>query len=140
MKRYTKPIHVPRAMAHRSVDSSLALINVVFLLLVFLLVAGTLKPSLPEEFDWAETTADTGSGNIQGSLVLTRSGEVWFEGRQMDGEQLAAFLKGAAEETSRLSVQVDKRAKMEAVAALADRFRENGVTQLTLVTIEADRP
>ncbi|PVB63594.1 biopolymer transporter ExbD [Labrenzia sp. 011] len=140
MKRYTKPIHLPRAMAHRAADSSLALINVVFLLLVFLLVAGTLKPTLPEHFEWAETSSGTGNGSIQGSLVLVRSGEVWFEGERLEAAQLETFLQGVSDETDRLAVQVDKRAKMEAVAALADRLRANGIKHLTLVTIEADGP
>lgn len=140
MKRYTRPIHVPQVVKHRTADSSLALINVVFLLLLFLLVAGTLKPSLPDDFAWAETTADTGSGNIQGSLVLAQSGEVWFEGRQLDDAQIEAYLKDVAGVTDRLSVQVDKRSRMEAVAGLADRLRANGIRHLTLVTIEADQP
>ena len=53
MKRYTKPIHLQELKPHRRADSSLALINVVFLLLLFLLVSGTLRPPcrvLPEDF------------------------------------------------------------------------------------------
>ncbi len=139
MKRYTKPIHVPQVTGHRREDGSLALINVVFLLLLFLLVAGTLKPSLPEDFAWAETTVDTGSGNIQGSLVLTQEGEVWFEGRSLGEDDLRAFLESALSVSDRLSVQVDKRARMESVARLADRLKAGGVGHITLVTIEADR-
>lgn len=140
MKRYTKPIHLPQAMAHRSADSSLALINVVFLLLVFLLVAGTLKPTLPEGFAWAETTSEAGTGSIQGSLVLARTGEAWFEGERLDTAQLEAFVAKASEETDKLAVQVDKRTRMDAVAALANTLRANGIKHLTLVTVEADEP
>lgn len=140
MKRYTKPIHVPQVVKHRAADSSLALINVVFLLLMFLLVAGTLKPALPDDFSWAETTADTGSGNIQGSLVLAQTGEVWLEGRQLDAAQLDAHLAELTGVTDRLSIQVDKRTRMEAVAGLADKLRASGIRHLTLVTIEADQP
>ena len=50
MKRYTKPIHLQELKPHRRADSSLALINVVFLLLLFLLVSGTLRPPLPETY------------------------------------------------------------------------------------------
>ncbi len=139
MKRYTKPIHVPEVVRHRRVDASLALINVVFLLLLFLLVAGTLKPPLPEGFAWAETSSDTGSSNIQGSLVLTRTGDIWFEGRRLDEQELSAFLHKSAALSDRLAVQVDRHARMEAVAAFADRLRAGRFRHLTLVTIEADR-
>lgn len=140
MKRYTKPIHLPKPLEHRPADSALALINVVFLLLLFLLIAGTLRPPLPEDFEWAETTAEEGSGDIQGSLVLIRSGAVWVDGKPLDTEGAEEFLKSVAEETDRISIQVDRRAKMEDIADLADRLRANGLNHLTLVTIEADQP
>jgi len=138
MKRYTKPIHLPKPMPQRSDGSALALINVVFLLLLFLLVAGTLRPPLPEDFDWAETTSDSGRGDIQGSLVLTQSGEIWFEGGPRAQAEAEDVFRSIAEKTDRLSVQVDKRADIAAVARLANRLKEHGIERLTLVTIEAD--
>ena len=137
MKRYTKPIHLQELKPHRRADSSLALINVVFLLLLFLLVSGTLRPPLPEGFDWAETAQDTGSGNLQGSLVLDRDGAVWFEGERLDTAALLAFLDTVAETSPHLAVQVDKRARMEAVSALAARLKASGIRQVTLMTVEA---
>jgi biopolymer transport protein ExbD len=140
MKRYTKPIHVPEVISHRAADSSLALINVVFLLLLFLLVSGTLRPPLPEDFDWAETTAETGSSNIQGSLALAQNGEIWFQGAPLDDVEFQKFLGEAEGRTDRLTIQVDKRAKMEAVASLAAKFKSTGIKHLTLVTIEVNQP
>ena len=140
MKRYTKPIHLPKPLAHRPADSSLALINVVFLLLLFLLIAGTLRPPLPEDFEWAETNAEDGRGDIQGSLVLTRSGEIWFDGTRLDEEATNDLLQGLGEETDRMSIQVDKRSKIEKIAKLADKLRLHGFRHLTLVTIEAEQP
>jgi biopolymer transport protein ExbD len=140
MKRYTKPIHVPKVISHRAADSSLALINVVFLLLLFLLVSGTLRPSLPEDFDWAETTAETGSSNIQGSLALSQSGDIWFQGARLDDTQFQQFLGDAEVTTDRLTIQVDKRAKMEAIAKLAGKVKTSGIKHLTLVTIEVNQP
>jgi biopolymer transport protein ExbD len=137
MKRYTKPIHLQELKPHRKADSSLALINVVFLLLLFLLVSGTLRPPLPEGFDWAETVQDTGSGNLQGSLVLDQDGAVWFEGERFDAAALRSFLEQAARESPRLAIQVDKRAKMEAVSALADQLKASGIRQVSLMTVEA---
>jgi len=140
MKRYTKPIHLKEIISHRKADSSLALINVVFLLLLFLLVAGTLRPPLPEDFAWAETVNREGSSNIRGGLVLTRDGTLWVNGRQLDGKELDAHLKTALAASDSLTVQVDKRARMEAVAALAARARSSGLKGLSLVTVEAGGP
>lgn len=140
MKRYTKPIHVPKAIKHRAVDSSLALINVVFLLLLFLLVSGTLRPPLPDEFEWAETTAEEGSSDIQSSLVLTQSGKLWFAGSELDEDGLSDYLASKVDGAGPLSVQVDRRARMEYVAELARRLRSKGVRNLSFVTIETDQP
>jgi biopolymer transport protein ExbD len=140
MKRYTKPIHLQELSPHRRADSSLPLINVVFLLLLFLLVSGTLRPPLPEDFAWAETSRDEGTGNIRGGLVLTRNGQVWSEGQLLESGDLPAFLLQAARTSDLLTVQVDKRAAMEAVADLAAQARTSGISRLTLVTVEADGP
>ncbi|MBN9670386.1 ExbD/TolR family protein [Roseibium aggregatum] len=140
MKRYTKPIHLPKTMPQRSDNSALALINVAFLLLLFLLVAGTLRPPLPEDFAWAETSTGSGQGDIQNGLVLTKTGDLWFEGRLLSVEETEDLLKAIAANAERVSVQVDKRAEMAAVAGLADRLRGHGVKELSLVTIEADGP
>jgi len=140
MKRYTKPIHLQELIPHRKADSSLALINVVFLLLLFLLVSGTLRPSLPEDFAWAETSNREGASNIRGGLVLTSDGSFWADGEQLDDQALSAHLQVAAEASDRLTVQVDKRARMEAVAALAEHARASGLKGLSLVTVEAGGP
>ncbi|MEO0980753.1 MAG: hypothetical protein AAFY24_26070, partial [Pseudomonadota bacterium] len=91
MKRYTKPIHLPKPLPSRSADSSLALINVVFLLLLFLLVSGTLRPPLPDAFEWAETTETDGEGEVRNTLVLTRAGALWFEGEVLDEAGVDGF-------------------------------------------------
>ena len=124
-------------MAHRAADSSLALINVVFLLLLFLLVSGTLRPPLPDDFDWAETTTDQGSSNIQDSLVLTETGDFWFQGAILDEAQLLGFLAEASARSNRLTLQVDKRARIETIAGLAKKAQAAGIARLSLVTVEA---
>ncbi|MEL7526394.1 MAG: hypothetical protein AAFN16_11515, partial [Pseudomonadota bacterium] len=108
MKRYTKPIHLPKPLPSRSADSSLALINVVFLLLLFLLVSGTLRPPLPDAFEWAETTETDGEGEVRNTLVLTRAGDLWFEGEVLDEAGVDGFFADLAGHKRTLSVQVDR--------------------------------
>lgn len=140
MKRYTKPIHLPKPLPSRSADSSLALINVVFLLLLFLLVSGTLRPPLPDAFEWAETTETDGEGQVRNTLVLTRTGDIWFEGEVLDEAGVDGFLADLAGQKRTLSVQVDRHAQMADVARLAKRMRTAGVERLSFVTIEAEEP
>lgn len=140
MKRYTKPIHLPKPLANRRADSSLALINVVFLLLLFLIISGTLRPPLPERFEWASTRSMEGRGDIANSLVLARSGAIWSQGAPVEEGELDGVLQALAARTDRLSLQVDKGARVGAIAAFAARLKQAGVTQITFVTVEAERP
>ncbi len=140
MKRYTKPIHLPKPSRRPSDSGALALINVVFLLLMFLLVAGTLRPPMPEDFAWAETTNDGGQGNIREGLVLTHSGDVWFEGETVVPEETDALAATLAGRSDQVILQVDKRTDVKLVAELAERLSVAGIRQLSLVTVEAEQP
>jgi biopolymer transport protein ExbD len=137
MKRYSKPIHLPELVSGPKRDSSLALINVVFLLLVFLLVSGTLRPPLPNDFDWAETTEDSGGGSLQGSLVLDRNGALWHDGKHLQEKEIDRILAEAAVNSGKLSLQVDRRARMHAISAVANQARNAGIKTLSLITVEA---
>ncbi|WP_420415065.1 biopolymer transporter ExbD [Roseibium sp.] len=137
MKRFSKPIHLPELIKGPKRDSSLALINVVFLLLVFLLVSGTLRPPLPNEFDWAETTSDNGGGTLQGSLVLDRTGGIWLGAEKLSDPEIDKLLADLAVGGGKLSLQVDRRAQMSSVSAVAKRAKEFGLKTLSLITVEA---
>lgn len=140
MKRYSKPIHLPELITGPKRDSSLALINVVFLLLVFLLVSGTLRPPLPNDFDWAETTSDYGGGPLQGSLALDQEGNIWEGVKQLSEDELNRLLAHIAAGDGKLSLQVDRRAQMSAVTAIANRAKVSGLNTLSLITVEAAGP
>lgn len=137
MKRYSKPIHLSRPIAGPKRDSSLALINVVFLLLVFLLVSGTLRQPLPDDFDWAVTTSETGGGAVQGSLVVDQGGAIWRGGELLSRQEVEDHLARAAAGDRRVSVQVDKRAPMRAISELAAQSRAAGIIKMSLITVEA---
>ncbi|GAA0781642.1 hypothetical protein E1180_21205 [Roseibium denhamense] len=140
MRRYTKPIHLPKPPPSRPPDSSLALINVVFLLLVFLLVSGTLRPPLPDAFEWAETASKTGGGPLQGSFAIDRDGSIWFAGEMIGAEDIVTTVPLAGSGNGTLTVQVDRRAPMAAIAKVTARLEGSGITALSLVTIDAEGP
>lgn len=138
MKRFSKPIHLPEIVTGPKRDSSLALINVVFLLLVFLLVAGSLRPPLPQEFEWAETTAeDEAEGAIQGSLALDKNGTVWDGTNLLEATELSNRLTSLAGAGGSLTLQVDRRTSIRSLNVIADQARKAGLKKLTLITVEA---
>lgn len=95
---------------------------------------------MPEGFDWAETQQNDGSGKLEGSIVLDRAGTVWFDGEVLAYDDLGPFLEARQSDRTHMVVQVDKRARMEAISALADRLKAGGVKRLTLMTVEAGAP
>jgi len=138
MKRYTKPIHLPEIVRRRKADSSLALINVAFLLLLFLIVAGTLRPSLPDDFQWAQTAAETGAASIQGTLVLDQDGSVFLDGQRLEGAGRQTRLENLSALTDEVVIQVDRRTRMGALSSLAAELRSLGVRKVSLITVEAE--
>ncbi len=115
----------------------LPLINVVFLLLIFFMLAGRLAASDPFEIA-PPRSASEGSAASPDMLVL-----VGADGRlALDGEILAeeALRAAAADRLSndgdvRVRLKADGRAEATAVVAVMELLREAGVERLMLLTV-----
>ena len=141
MKRAFKRISLPKpAVSSGERDSSIALINVVFLLLVFLLVAGSFRPSIPDGFEWTETRSELGRGVIEGHIVLDGAGKVWNRGEEVTLEELAELLGNTGDGAGSITVLVDRRAKIGHLSALTDTLRNAGVGAIRIIALEAGAP
>jgi len=77
-------------------DGLIPMINVVFLLLVFFMVAGTIKPKSPIEIDSPESSL-TQESKAQRVLFLAADGAMALDGETVVAEELADILiKGKA--------------------------------------------
>lgn len=82
-------IQTPR----RKVEPTIALINIVFLMLIFFLVAGTVAPPLDPDLTLVQTEALEGRSPPD-ALVLSADGQLRFRGQPMDPATYVAEADG----------------------------------------------
>lgn len=118
----------------------LPLINVVFLLLIFFMLAGRL--SAPEPFE-VEPPVSRSDGEVkpQEMLVLVGAdGRIALDGEAMDEERFqAAVAERAAGDDARVRLKADGRAEATRVVAVMELLREAGLDRVELLTVPGDR-
>lgn len=71
-------------------ENLVSLINIVFLILIFFLVASTIRPFTQRDVNLAETAEASGAAVVPRMLVLTRDGDRIVNGTQIDDTALTA--------------------------------------------------
>lgn len=121
-------------------DGVLPLVNVVFLLLIFFLVAGELAQSDPFEVEPprsdAEAAAPAAPPAAPPVVLIGADGAHALDGAALDREALiAAVAEGvAAGRVDALRVRADGRAEARVVVALLGALRATGVREIRLLT------
>ena len=117
----------------------LPLINVVFLLLIFFMLAGKLSASDPFEVAPPRSISE-GPPAAQDVLVLVGAdGRLALDGEMVDGPALKALLaeRLTAAAKVRVRLKADGRAEATRVVAVMELLREAGVKRLKLLTLPA---
>lgn len=118
----------------------LPLVNVVFLLLIFFMIAGRLAASDP----FATTPPRSASAGAPepGALVVLvgADGRLALDGTVMEAAALEAAVAArlAAEAGVRVQLKADGGAEATAVVAVMERLRTAGVERLSLLTVPED--
>ena len=116
------------------------LIDVVFLLLVFFLVATTFH-QLEREMQISVPSSETGEGSTKGPepvvVNLLADGKIVVEGNAVSIEQLRSLLQRRAERSESLKalIRADKKISVESLVAVADACRKAKAI-ISLATIE----
>lgn len=120
----------------------LPLINIVFLLLIFFMIAGKLTSSDPFEVTPPDSTAEALPDGEAPSLLLAADGSLAFEGEVVERAALPEVLAALRAEgrLDRLRLRADGAADTPDVVALMELLRENGVERLHLLTLQAPAP
>lgn len=116
-------------------DRILPMINVVFLLLVFFMVAGQLSST--DLFEITPPNAEQGADmtGTEAQVLVAASGALALDGVALDEEALIAGLRiRAGDGRTAIRLKADARADAAGVARLLARFREAGIRDVRLVT------
>ncbi|WAJ30793.1 ExbD/TolR family protein [Antarcticirhabdus aurantiaca] len=128
-------IRLPRPERRTHVDALLPLINIVFLLLIFLMMSGTLGTPLPGGLTLARSTAARDPAVVANALIIKTDGSFTYRGRPVAASDLAAAVRreghGAREP---LTVVADGGMPAEAFLAVMRRLSDDGIASISLVT------
>jgi biopolymer transport protein ExbD len=112
------------------------LVDVVFLLLVFFLLAGNLEPPPPIEVNPPESESYEAQDRGPLRILLDAEGRIAFDGKVLSREGLAAAIGARAlfDEPRSAQVEADSLAPAGEVLALLKQLRALGVGELGLAT------
>ncbi len=112
-------------------DSTIPLINVVFLMLIFFLIAGTVAPPLDPELKLVDTSELEGR-DPPDALVLNADGALSYRGEQTDPE---AYM--ARHEDGPVRIVPDRNVSGQRLIEVTGALRRHGAPSVFLVTQQA---
>jgi len=125
------PVTSGKSLMERLEDALLPLINLVFLLLMFFIVAGQLSdtplPDLPGSGEQA------GSEQPHAHLVVTAAGDWKVDGRAVTSERLPDALP-APDDESPLKIAAERDVAMSDLESLLRVLEESGYREVILLT------
>lgn len=133
-------MELPRPARRQFGEPVIPLINIVFLLLIFFMLAGTFTTPEPFSVDPPEARSGASTEDDEGVILLGTGGALAFEGEELDGGEalqraVARRLEGEPELELRL--KADGRVDSGRLLDTMDRLRDAGAERLLLLTAEA---
>lgn len=125
-----------------SEEHILPLINVVFLLLIFFMIAGQLTTADPYKIDPSRSISASEINKEQPIIHMDRTGNLAFQNKPVSEgglkQKVASYLKDNPDGVLRL--KVDNAQKAGKVLTLMTRLRSLGVKKVSLITVrEAEK-
>ncbi len=117
-------------------ENVIPLINVVFLLLVFFMLAGRLGPTDPFEIQVPTAQADRPADDPDRTLFVAADGELAFRGHRTGLAQLPSLLAapGGAPGVGTVQIKADRNADAALIVDLLARLGGLGITDVVLLT------
>lgn len=112
----------------------LPLINVLFLLLLFFMVASSLpmQPGVKVNLPKALTSEAIKYGNIE--ILVNSENITYLNGRLVNRQELGSFFKEAAKRNQTVLIKADTRASLGKVVEVWDMCRSSGISQVNIAT------
>jgi biopolymer transport protein ExbD len=133
-------IEFDEAPQRRPYESVVPLINVVFLLLIFFLLAGTLQPTDDIEVDLPVGQVDDKRASEDVILYMEADGFVYLGDRVMGAELAAYQLRNFLDDEGiyDVSIKADENAPAHELIVLMEGLRNVGVREVNLVTEQTE--
>jgi len=130
-------VHLPRPTKRRRADATITLINIVFLMLAFFLVAGTIVP--PQEGNIIPPlSAMAQRGDVPNDAVfITHTGDLVFRNRMTSLADIVEELgrRAATDRSMLVKIVADRRLDARRLINVLDALKGGGFTNLRVITI-----
>jgi len=128
--RFSRP---PR---HETPENVVPLINIVFLLLIFLMLAGTLNPRSPLKAELPAASEPRDPARPEADIVLDARGQLAFSGAVVSRDQLISGVREVLERepTRRFRLLADRNTRARDAIALIEALKRAGVGTVDLMT------
>ncbi|MES1923853.1 biopolymer transporter ExbD [Salinisphaera sp. T31B1] len=131
-------IIAPPKRPRSSEDNILPLINIVFLLLIFFMLAGVLAQHPPFALDPPSTESTEASTQLDREVLsIAADGRLAFGGEPIESAQLSARLADWPHDKP-LQIRADGKLKADALTGLFDTLRGAGIAEVNLLTQHRD--
>lgn len=133
-------MHFPERRPDQTEERILPLINVVFLLLIFFMITGSLTVSEPFEVEptLSESDADTEPDSLV--VLISREGNLALDGRILSEKELLVNLETALKKDpdAQIYLKTDSNLTANRLVAFTQLLHEHGVEKLRLLTLPED--
>lgn len=126
--------------AARDVEAAVVpMINIVFLLLLYFLIAGQLMVSAGPELELPRGGGPGQAEPAATAVMVDESGAFWVGAREVTASGLRQHLRALAQESAAAAVLIraDGRADADALQIVLEACRTAGIGEIRLATIEA---
>ena len=124
-------MQLPEAPRRRGGENVIPLINVVFLLLIFFMIAGSLSQTELFRVQPPESVSEAPLPPEARRILLAADGRLALDDRAVELDALAAALAG---DTGPVEIKADAAAPAARLLALLEVLRQAGVQEVELVT------
>jgi len=126
----------PKQAFRRRGDNMLPAINVIFLLLLFLVVAGSIHEGFSRDISPPVSASTTGLQPVTAEFVLVPQGGLQLEGRPITvAEWVARLNRDGVPVPAAVRLRADAGEPAGQLVTLLDAFRQAGVARVALVTL-----
>ncbi|MEM9880684.1 MAG: biopolymer transporter ExbD [Pseudomonadota bacterium] len=127
-------MRLPKIMQFRAKsEPTIALINIVFLMLIFFLVAAQVAPPLERGLDLVETQKLEGKVPPD-AMVVMPDGLMKFRGAQVTPQQYVTIMQEENGTIEQVRLVPDRELSAVHLIEIGNTLRENGVAKIMIVT------
>jgi biopolymer transport protein ExbD len=134
-------MRIPAPRKRNPQESTITLINVVFLMLIFFLIAGTLTPPLDKDVSLI-ATAQSDQAEPPDALFVTSGGLMRTRGVEITADAYVASVRQRElllpEDPVTVKIAADRNLPAARLIEIVGELRDAGATRVTVVTERAD--